>query len=1093
MEPSGASGNRGRQMRVQFDRSLRRSSLPDKDAFAVTPRNGGAPIEIEDVRIPDDPTRLLMTLSRPLSDGERATASYRLRSSAGLKDTDGNILAPFSAEVTVGEPPAGTTALVSDPGDDATYAAGDTVRVRLTFFEAVEVDTTLGTPRLKLDLDRDGGSGERWADYEGGTGTTELTFAYVASSGDMSADGVAVLADTLEPNGGAIRSAATRTAAALGHAGLDHDPAHRVDAEPPRLLRGEIDGGTMTLFFSEALDPDWTGGKFDMAVEVPEQGVTGFRAAGGVTVEGATVTVGMGEPYPRATAGLDRNSVRYFRRVDGADGALRDLAGNPVQTAHRSLLHSQGGTVELRYVKIDLVNVTGKAPSEAERPLTASFVNMPAEHDGTHRFGFELRFSEDFPGRLRYKMLRDEAFDVKNGRVRKARRVTKGQNQRWTISVRPDSFEDVVVTLPAGSVVTEAGRSLANTVTATVRGPAALSVADARANEADEALAFTVSLSRAASGTVTVDYATRDGTAKAGEDYTATGGTLSFAAGELEKTVSVPLLDDAIDEGEETFTLKLRNAQGAAINDGEATGTIENSDPLQKMWLSRFGRTVASHVTDAVSDRLANPLSGAQVTVGGQSVNLAETDDGDAVTQTLTAVARLLGAPSGPASGDDPDGFPGSGPWQAGAGLGLRVSPTLDSAPAREISGRELLLGSAFHLAREGDSAGPGLAAWGRVTVGGFDGEAPADNGSVTIDGEVITGVLGADAEWNRLLAGVAVSVSEGEGKFEQPGVDKGTIESTMTTMSPYARFTVNDRVSVWGLAGWGTGDMTIMQDARAAADGQPARPERISRTDIEMRLAALGGRGALLQADEAGGFDLALKADAFYVETESDPISNEDRTTAAASRVRLALEGSRAFQVGGGTLTPGLELGLRHDGGDAETGTGVELGGRVSWTDPETGLSVEAHARTLIAHEDSDYREWGASGAVRLSPGERGRGLSFSLAPTYGAASSGVDRLWSARDANGLAPGTGFEAEQRLEGELGYGLSVFDDRFTGTPNVGFGLSDTARDYRIGWRLTSAVRGDSRFEVNLDATRRESANGNEPAEHGVMLRGAIRW
>ena len=159
------------------------------------------------------------------------------------------------------------------------------------------------------------------------------------------------------------------------------------------------------------------------------------------------------------------------------------------------------------------------------------------------------------------------------------------------------------------------------------------------------------------------------------------------------------------------------------------------------------------------------------------------------------------------------------------------------------------------------------------MTVGGFDGEAPADNGSVTIDGDVTTGVLGADAEWNRLLAGVAVSVSEGKGTFDQPGVDSGRIESTMTAVSPYARFTVNDRISVWGLAGWGTGDMTIVQDARAAADMRsPRGRERISRTDIEMRLAALGGRGALLRADEAGGFDLALKADAFWVETESRP-----------------------------------------------------------------------------------------------------------------------------------------------------------------------------------------------------------------------------
>ena len=85
------------------------------------------------------------------------------------------------------------------------------------------------------------------------------------------------------------------------------------------------------------------------------------------------------------------------------------------------------------------------------------------------------------------------------------------------------------------------------------------------------------------------------------------------------------------------------------------------------------------------------------------------------------------------------------------------------------------------------------------MTVGGFDGEAPADSGTVRIDGNVTTGILGADAEWGRMLAGVAVSVSEGEGTFDQPGVDTGTIESTMTTVSPYARVSLSDRVSRCG------------------------------------------------------------------------------------------------------------------------------------------------------------------------------------------------------------------------------------------------------------------------------------------------------
>ena len=455
------------------------------------------------------------------------------------------------------------------------------------------------------------------------------------------------------------------------------------------------------------------------------------------------------------------------------------------------------------------------------------------------------------------------------------------------------------------------------------------------------------------------------------------------------------------------------------------------------------------------------------------------------------------GWPGGPGPGPLGTGHAGAGAWP-GTGLGVAEAPPPTSAPVRLVTGRELLPGSTFHVAKEHDGVGgPRLASWGRVTVGGFDGEAPADSGSVRVDGAVTTGILGADIASDRVLAGVAISLSEGEGTFAQAGVDSGTIESTMTTVSPYARLAFSERISAWGLVGYGTGDTTIVQEANAGT----GQPERVSRTDLSMLLAALGGRGALLQADETGGFDLALKGDAFFVETEAKAVSNEGDTTADASRMRLALEGSRVFGIGGGALTPGLEVGVRHDGGDAETGTGVELGGRLSYTDPASGFSVEARVRALVTHEDSKYREWGASGTLRLAPGEHGRGASFSLAPTYGTPASGVDRLWSAQDARGLAPSGGaFEPEGRLEGEFGYGMALFGDRFTGTPNVGFALSDNAREVRIGWRLTPAAPDHPGFEVSLDATRRESADdagasaGAAPEpEHGVMLRGAIRW
>jgi len=85
---------------------------------------------------------------------------------------------------------------------------------------------------------------------------------------------------------------------------------------------------------------------------------------------------------------------------------------------------------------------------------------------------------------------------------------------------------------------------------------------------------FTVKLSAAATEAVTVDYSTVDGTAKAGSDYTATSGKLTFAAGEISKTVAVKVLSDSVTEGNETFSLKLSNATKATIGDATGTGSI---------------------------------------------------------------------------------------------------------------------------------------------------------------------------------------------------------------------------------------------------------------------------------------------------------------------------------------------------------------------------------------------------------------------------------------------------------------------------------------------------------------------------------------
>ena len=132
--------------------------------------------------------------------------------------------------------------------------------------------------------------------------------------------------------------------------------------------------------------------------------------------------------------------------------------------------------------------------------------------------------------------------------------------------------------------------------------------------------------------------------------------------------------------------------------------------------------------------------------------------------------------------------------------------------------------------------------------------------------------------------------MSEGEGTFDQSGVDLGTVESTLTSVNPYVRYQASDRLSAWGLLGYGTGDMTMTQAARGE------RAEIVTRTDISMRLGAAGARGVLLEADETGGIYLALRGDAFLVQMESEKAANTVATKAEASRVRLVLEAGRAF-----------------------------------------------------------------------------------------------------------------------------------------------------------------------------------------------------
>ena len=495
-----------------------------------------------------------------------------------------------------------------------------------------------------------------------------------------------------------------------------------------------------------------------------------------------------------------------------------------------------------------------------------------------------------------------------------------------------------------------------------------------------------------------------------------------------------------------SFTDDAGNPEGPLPSDAVATGTIENSDYMPKAWIARFGRTVGTQVVDALTQRL-DGAGGSHVTVAGINLIGAKGEE-----PTLTD--------------DDPFGLP---EWAKNAER---------EADAQSITGEDLVLRSAFHLSSGGNAmqqGGGAFTTWGRVATAGFK----AEEDDVTMDGDVTTGLVGFDAEWERGLAGIMLSRSSGDGSYRldpAKGEDADTVESSLTGVYPYARVDLNAKVSAWALAGMGSGELTLRQT------GKKPMP-----TDISMRMGALGVKRQVLDGSGPSGVAFNVKSDAMWVGTKSERSGDMIATQGDVMRLRLIIQGERTFEGGSGaTFTPSAEVGLRHDGGDAETGTGVEVGAGLRYS--IGSVTIEARARTLLAHEASDYDEWGMSGAIGVTPDASGRGLTLSIAPAWGRTGSAAQRLWSAHDARGLGADNEFEADSRLDMEAGYGFGLPGSRGVLTPYAGMTLGDAGhRAIRTGarWRLSpDAVLG-------LEGTRQTSDAGEAATE--VKLRAALRF
>lgn len=174
-----------------------------------------------------------------------------------------------------------------------------------------------------------------------------------------------------------------------------------------------------------------------------------------------------------------------------------------------------------------------------------------------------------------------------------------------------------------------------------------VSIADRTQAENAGPAVFTVTVSPASTQAITVQYATAPGTATAGTDYTAVTGTVGFAAGQTSRTLSIPLVNDALDEDDETFLVNLSAPVGATIADGQAQGTITDDDPLPALTAvdcaALEGDTAATPCAFGVT---LTPASGRSVVVG------YTTQDGTATAGVdYTAASGSLSIPAGQTAG----------------------------------------------------------------------------------------------------------------------------------------------------------------------------------------------------------------------------------------------------------------------------------------------------------------------------------------------------------------------------------------------------------------------------------------------------------
>ncbi len=478
------------------------------------------------------------------------------------------------------------------------------------------------------------------------------------------------------------------------------------------------------------------------------------------------------------------------------------------------------------------------------------------------------------------------------------------------------------------------------------RGEAMDPVVLPRATGGDRDLTYTLSSAPAGLAGLSFDAATRrlSGTPDTAGDYGFTYTAHDADANRADTDAAVL-----------TFTVTVEDSRTAMVRQSV------------RRTLSAVARRSLTSALDNIGARFAASVPGPSLTLAGETVPLgAIAGSGDAEQYCLPGATDSNGTNRGDCA---------------------FVTRGMTSEELLHASSFTLTLGAAENTGNTGTTdtpPSPQWAVWGRGDLGTFAGRPEPGMG---YEGELRTGWLGVDARAGAWVMGLALSHGTGEADYDftDGGVSgQGRLETSLTALYPYGRWTLSEGLEVRGVLGAGSGEARHRLD-----DGAGGGNGSNERSDLSMWMGSLGLRRAF---PSLGEIDLAARADASLARMETgDGPAHEHiaNLTADSWRLRAGLEASRRFALDGdAALEPFVEAAARRDGGDGLKGTGLEIAGGLRYTAPR--LHIEMRGRWLASHSEEGAEESGVSVTARMGPGARGRGLSLSLSPRWGAGTGG-------------------------------------------------------------------------------------------------------